>query len=213
MTSQIQPHFIYNTLSAIKSLIRVDPKIAIETVSDFSKYLRGNIDSLSITKPVSFKDELKHVETYLSIEQKRFRNKLNITYNISVWDFDLPALSVQPIVENAVRHGITSSKENGGNITISVHEINDEIILTITDDGVGFDTTKASNKQEKVNVGLKNVRTRLAAMVGGKLDVQSEVNIGTTVTIIIPMGGAIPAGGTIPAGRTIPMRGAISRKE
>ena len=187
MTSQIQPHFMYNTLSAIKSMIRVDPQMAAETITEFSSYLRSNIDSLSVTKPVSFENELKHVETYLSIEQKRFRNKLNITYDITTRDFHLPALSLQPIVENAVKHGITSQKEEGGNIAISVHEINKDIILTVADDGAGFDTNLTTDQPGVVNVGIENVRTRLAAMVGGTLDIQSKPGAGTTVTIKIPL--------------------------
>jgi len=186
MTSQIQPHFIYNALAAIRSMIRVSPKLAAETITEFSDYLRSNIDSLSVTKPVSFENELKHVETYLSIEQKRFRNKLKITYDITERNFYLPQLSIQPIVENAVRHGITSRKESGGNITISTHKRDDEIIITITDDGAGFDTNQIINEQGRINVGIQNVRTRLMAMVGGTLEVQSEIGIGTTVTIKIP---------------------------
>ena len=186
MTSQIQPHFIYNALAAIKSMIRVSPNLAAETITEFSNYLRSNIDSLSVTAPVSFENELKHVETYLSIEQKRFRNKLNITYDITTKDFYLPSLSVQPIVENAVRHGITSRKETGGSIKISVHKINGETIITVTDDGAGFDTNQIINEQGRINVGIQNVKTRLAAMVGGTLKVESEIGVGTTVTITIP---------------------------
>jgi len=186
MTSQIQPHFIHNALAAVKAMIRVDPEQAAETIAEFSNYLRSNIDSLSNTKPVSFDNELSHVETYLSIEQKRFRDKLNITYDITERNFYLPALSVQPIVENSVRHGITSQKETGGNIHISVHDINDEIVITVADDGVGFDTNKTINEHGRLNIGIQNVAARLAAMVGGTLDVQSEIGKGTTVIMKIP---------------------------
>jgi len=186
MTSQIQPHFIYNALAAIRSMIRVDPMLAMETITEFSDYLRSNIDSLSTTVPISFEKEMNHVETYLSIEQKRFRDKLKITYDITIKNFYLPQLSIQPIVENAVRHGITSRKEGGGNITISAHEIDDEVIITITDDGAGFDVTRATNEQGRKNTGIENVRTRLAAMVNGTLEIQSQIDVGTTVTIKIP---------------------------
>ena len=193
MTSQIQPHFIYNALAAIKSMIRVSPKLAAETITEFSDYLRSNIDSLSATTPISFENELNHVEKYLSIEKKRFRDKLDITYDIQFKDFYLPQLSVQPIVENAVRHGITSRKVSGGSIIISTHKIENEIVITVTDDGAGFDINQILNDQGHINVGIQNVRTRLAAMVGGTLEVQSELNVGTTVTIKIPdqQGGEI----------------------
>jgi len=186
MTSQIQPHFIFNALSAIKAMIRIDPETAAETIAEFSNYLRSNIDSLSVTTPISFEKELKHVETYLAIEQKRFRDKLNVTYDITVTDFLLPQLSVQPIVENSVRHGITSKKEGGGNINISTHEADNKIIITVTDDGAGFDTNQTIYGDDQINVGIQNVKTRLAAMVGGTLDVQSEIGTGTTVTLTIP---------------------------
>ena len=188
MTSQIQPHFIYNALAAIKALIRTSPDMAAETVQEFSKYLRNNIESLSNIKPVSFENELTHVETYLSIENKRFKDKLEISYDITERNFELPALTIQPIVENAVRHGITSKKTTGGSINIAVHKINGETIITITDDGVGFNTRQVQNEQDRVKVGLRNVKTRLAAMVGGTLDIQSEIDKGTTVTITIPEG-------------------------
>ncbi|MCL2627704.1 MAG: histidine kinase [Oscillospiraceae bacterium] len=186
MTSQIQPHFIHNALAAIKSMIRVDPDQAAEAIVEFSSYLRSNINSLSNTEPVSFNNELSHVETYLSIEQKRFRNKLNVTYDITERDFCLPALSIQPIVENSVRHGITSRKETGGNISISAHKINDEIVITVADDGAGFDINQIKKEQGLANVGIQNAKTRLAEMVGGTLEIQSIIGTGTTVTIRIP---------------------------
>jgi len=189
MTSQIQPHFIYNALAAIKSMVRVDPKMAAETIAEFSEYLRGNIDSLSSTTPISFENEMKHVETYLSIEQKRFRDKLKITYDIKTTNFSLPHLSVQPIVENAVRHGITSRKVDGGSITISSDETESDIIITVSDDGAGYNTSQTASTQGRTNVGIQNVRARLAAMVDGTLNVQSEIDVGTTVTIIIPKQG------------------------
>jgi len=186
MTSQIQPHFIYNALGAIKSMIRINPKLAAETLTEFSDYLRSNIDSLSTTTPISFEIEMNHVETYLSIEQKRFKDKLTIIYDITATDFYLPQLSIQPIVENSVRHGITSKRTNGGSIKISTHETDGEIIITVTDDGAGFDTNQVINQQGRLNTGIRNVKTRLAAMVGGSLEVKSEIGVGTTVMIKIP---------------------------
>jgi len=188
MTSQIQPHFIYNTLSAIKALIRLNPEIAIETVQEFSSYLRTNIDSLSNIKPVSFETELKHVETYLSIENKRFNGKLIVTYDIMETDFELPSLTIQPIVENAVKHGITSKKSTGGKISIATYKTDDKIIITISDDGEGFEATQAPSESEGKGVGLENVKVRLAAIVGGTLEIESEIDKGTKVTITIPDG-------------------------
>jgi len=188
MTSQIQPHFIYNTLAAIKALIRLNPEMAIETVQEFSSYLRTNIDSLSNIKPVSFETELKHVETYLSIENKRFNGKLIVTYDIMEIDFELPSLTIQPIVENAVKHGITSKKSTGGKISIATYKTDDKIIITIIDDGEGYDVTQNPSECESKGVGLENVKVRLSAIVGGTLEIESEINKGTKVTITIPDG-------------------------
>jgi len=146
MISQIQPHFLYNSLAAIQQLCTIDPRAAEETVVEFAEYLRGNLDSLSINKPIPFEKELRHVEIYLKIEKKRFGEKLNVVYDIKAKDFQLPALTLQPVVENAVRCGITK-KENGGTVTIKTEEMENKIVIKVTDDGVGFD----SNEQLAIN--------------------------------------------------------------
>jgi len=185
MLSQIKPHFLYNSLIAIRELCLIDPKTASETVDEFSLYLRGNLDSLSINTPIPFDKELKHVETYLSLEKKRFEERLNVVYDISVSDFLIPALTLQLIVENAVLHGLTK-REDGGTISIKTEENESYTIITVSDDGVGFSLGKISSEHR--DVGLRNARDRLAAMCNGKIDVQSEQGVGTTVVITIPKG-------------------------
>jgi len=182
MLSQIRPHFLFNSLVTIQELCLIDAQEASETVAEFSKYLRHNIDSLSDKEPVTFEKELQHVQLYLSIEKKRFGEKLNIVNDISVSDFYIPALTLQPIVENAVRHGLTTRWE-GGTITISTVEINGDVIITVHDDGVGFDTKTIG----KNSTGIRNVQSRLDAMCNGVLEIVSEIGTGTTATIKIPI--------------------------
>ena len=187
MLSQIRPHFLYNSLIAIRELCLIDPKLASETVDEFSNYLRGNLDSLSISTPIPFDKELKHVQTYLSLEKKRFEERLNITYDISAHDFLIPALTLQLIVENAVRHGITK-REEGGTVSIKTEENESDIIITVTDDGVGFVSIPDNNPR---HVGIKNTGDRLSAMCDGTLEIHSEPGTGTTAVIKIPKGANI----------------------
>ena len=118
MVSQIQPHFLYNSLSSIAMMCTIDPETAQEATVTFADYLRGNMDSLKQKTPVPFSKELEHLKKYLYIEKLRFGKKLNIVYDIRTEDFVLPQLSIQPLAENAVKHGI-SKKRGGGTLTIS----------------------------------------------------------------------------------------------
>jgi len=185
MLSQIQPHFIYNALVVIRQLCKIDPKTAEETVLEFSEYLRGNLDSLTLNVPVPFEKELHHVETYLKIEKKRFGDKLNVVYDIKAKVFLIPALTLQPIVENAVRYGITK-KERGGTVEIKTEEAGNSIVVTVTDDGVGFDVHQQAGGDGRSHVGIENTRSRLAAMCGGTLAIESGIGKGTTAVITIP---------------------------
>jgi len=184
MLSQIRPHFLFNSLVTIQELCLIDAQAASETVGEFSRYLRHNIDSLSDRNPVIFEKELMHVEAYLSIEKKRFAERLNVIYDISVRDFFIPSLTLQPLVENAVRHGVLTRWE-GGTITISTKESDGYIIITVTDDGVGFD----ENAIGENCTGIRNVRSRLTSISGGTLEVKSKIGEGTTSTITIPVRG------------------------
>ncbi|MCL2765699.1 MAG: histidine kinase [Treponema sp.] len=191
MLSQIQPHFLYNSLTVIRYLCRTDPQMAEETINEFSDYLRGNFESLAHCKLISFEKELRHVKTYLAIEQKRFPNSLNIVYNINTVNFYLPALSLQPIAENAVRHGI-GKKEGGGTVTISTGECENCFVIKVKDDGPGFEETKKKifniekEEEERIQIGIQNVRTRLYIMCGGSLEMQSNPGEGTLAVISIP---------------------------
>ena len=113
MMSQIQPHFLYNTLTTIKALVGQDPAQAQAVITEFSSYLRTNMDSLDLTTPVDFTKELEHTKTYTKIEQLRFPD-LEVEYDIKDINFRLPSLSVQPMVENAIKHGLRNRTAPGG---------------------------------------------------------------------------------------------------
>ena len=185
MTSQIQPHFMYNALTSIAMMCQIDPETAQEATVTFAKYLRGNMDSLKQTKPVPFEVELEHLKKYLYIEKLRFGKKLNVEYDIKATDFCIPMLSVQPLVENAVKHGV-GMKKKGGTVTISTRETDSAFEVIISDNGVGFDTSAPKADDGRSHVGMENTRSRLKQMCGGEITIQSTVGEGTTATITLP---------------------------
>ena len=182
MISQIQPHFIYNTLGTIEQLCITEPEAASKLVRNFSLYLRGNFSELDRAKPIMFSQEMKHVKHYTDIEQVRFPD-MTIQYDLRSVEFLLPALSVQPLVENAIKHGLMGL-EQGGIVTISAYETEEHYVVEVEDDGVGFDTS--AEYDERKHIGIKNIRGRLDAMCKGSLAIESKVGKGTKATIRIP---------------------------
>ena len=142
------------------------------------------MNSLKEQAPVPFESELRHLETYLSLEKMRFGDELNIEYDIEATDFLIPSLTVQPLVENAVKHGV-GMKEDGGTVTIATKEFNDRYEVIVSDDGVGFDTAKKPN-DGRTHIGMENVRNRLKTMCNAVLNIESTVGKGTVATITIP---------------------------
>ena len=187
MISQIQPHFLYNALNTIKYLIKRDPKSAEKAVISFSRYLRGNMDSITKKEPIPFAEELKHTKNYCDIELLRFGDKLNIIYDTPVTSFSLPALSVQPIVENAIKHGVTKKPE-GGTVTVTTSENEYYYLIKVQDDGVGFDVDNPdlTPSDTHAHIGVNNVRERLTNMVNAEFIIESQIDVGTCVTIKIP---------------------------
>ena len=175
---------MYNALSSIAMLCKIKPDTAYEATVKFSDYLRGNMDSLKQTAPVPFKKELEHLEKYLYIEKLRFGKKLNIEYDIQADSFEIPLLSVQPLVENAVKHGV-GMKEDGGTVTIATKETDDSFEIVISDDGVGFDVNEVKD-DGRSHVGMENTKRRLKDMCGADIEITSVIGEGTTARIIIP---------------------------
>ena len=185
MISQIQPHFLYNALNTIKSLIRRDPKTAEKAVIDFSYYLRGNMDSLTKTEPIPFEEELQHVKYYCNIELLRFSDKLTVNYAIEDTDFLVPTLSIQPLMENAIKHGVTK-KIDGGTVTLSTYAEPDAYVIRVQDDGVGFNPQAQPKEDGRSHVGLQNIQYRFASMLHATMEIESQENVGTTVSVRIP---------------------------
>ena len=182
MMSQIQPHFLYNTLSTIQVLCHTDPEKAADITGNFSSYLRRNLSSLDEPGLIPFEKELEHTRTYVQIEETRFQN-VRVTYDIGDISFSLPPLTLQPMVENAIRHGVRIRDEGIVEVVTRKHDGFHEIL--VRDNGVGFDTEKYE-ASDRSHVGLRNVRNRVESMCAGTLTVESRINEGTTVTIRIP---------------------------
>ena len=185
MVSQIRPHFMYNALTSIAMMCELDPMTAKKATIAFADYLRGNMDSLKQTKPVPFETELEHLKNYLYIEKLRFDYLLNIEYDIQATDFELPLLSVQPLVENAVKHGV-GMKKGGGTVKIASAETDSAFEVIISDDGVGFDMNAPKKDDGRSHVGMENTKRRLKEMCGAEIVIESEVGKGTTARVIIP---------------------------
>lgn len=187
LLSQINPHFLYNSLTSIAELCEIDSQEAQSATLNFASYLRGNMKVLNSNKPIQLEEELIHLENYLELQKIRFGDSLVIDYDILCTDFEIPALTIQPIVENAINHGIRK-RESGGIVTISSYEGKNFYFIEVTDNGVGFDVNQKV-KDNKEHVGIKNVRKRLDMMCKGKLKIESEIGKGTKVVIQVPKGG------------------------
>lgn len=187
MLSQIQPHFLYNVLTSIRALCRMAPDKAEEALMEFTSYLRANLGSLTNEECIPFSRELEHTRHYVQLEKMRYGDDLNVEFEIAADQFFLPSLTLEPIVENAVRHGVMQ-REQGGTITIQTAAEPEGWYITVTDDGVGFDPEEMG-EQGGAHVGMANVRERLNAMCAGTLSVESAPGIGTKVTLFVPRKG------------------------
>ena len=186
MISQIQPHFIYNVLNIICILCRRNPKEAATVTRTFARYLKMNVESLKKDHPVPFEEELIHAETYLSLEKVRFRDELEISYDIAVKNFCMPALSLQPMVENAVKHGLCMKEDGVGHLSIITKEDKANWYVIVSDDGVGYDTKAPGRSDGRSHIGVENTKMRVEMMCHGKVDIFSIKGSGTNVVITIP---------------------------
>lgn len=185
MLTQIKPHFLYNSLGAIEELCDSDPQAAKQATVIFSRYLRGNLNSIAEEGDIPFERELAHTKLYLELEQMRFEDALQVRYDITCTDFMIPTLTLEPLAENAVRHGVRGNADGRGTVTISTLETPERYEVSVTDDGPGFDPA-AQLQDGRQHIGLQNVRERLQTMCGGELCIQSSPERGTTVTILLP---------------------------
>ena len=188
LQSQINPHFLFNVLNTMTSLIRTNPEKAREVTIDLSNYLRYNLDNN--VKSVELIKELNQIDNYIKIEKVRFGDKLNIIYDVdeSLYNFQIPSLIIQPLVENSIKHGILKKRENGC-VKVIVKKIDKDIEVVIEDDGVGIEQTVIDNldKQIQENIGLKNVHQRLKLLYGEGLNIK-KLEQGTRIKFKI-LGG------------------------
>ncbi|MBR2589926.1 MAG: histidine kinase [Clostridia bacterium] len=182
MISQIQPHFLYNTLATIRALCRKEPEKAAQVTENFGLYLRQNLDSLNQADLIPVEKEIKHTQVYTDIEMVRFEN-IRVEYDIRDTAFSVPALCIQPLVENAIRHGVRIKE--AGEVRICVFSHNGAHVITIEDNGVGFDTQEDFPDNSE-HIGMRNVRERIEKLCGGTVTFESKLNEGTKVTIRIP---------------------------
>ena len=182
MMSQIRPHFLYNTLATIKALCRKDPETAAATTEKLGLYLRQNLDSLGRDELIPFGKELEHTRIYAEIEQVRF-DSFRVEYDIRDDGFSVPALTLQPLVENAVRHGVRIRDDGLVRVLTRRTEAGHEIV--VQDNGKGFDVRELEDLDES-HIGIRNVRERLEKICGGTLTIDSRPGEGTTAVIRIP---------------------------
>ena len=181
MVLQMRPHFIYNTLVSIHSLCGINPQKAQQITMDFTNYLRRNFNAVASDSTIPFSMELEHTRAYLAVEQAQHEDMLSVDYDTPYTYFRLPPLTLQPIVENAIKHGMDPYH---GPLHISIRTRNTDsgTEIIVEDDGSGFDPSDES----RPHTALDNIRQRLEMMCAGNLDVMSRDGGGTTVTVTIP---------------------------
>ena len=185
---QIDPHFVFNTLGAIRIATKTNADLAYDMIYDFSKYLRTVLHTLTHRENILFKDEAAHVITYLNLEKMRFGNSIAFHMDIQTEDFMLPPLSLVPLVDNAVRHGLQRGKRKGV-VTLRAYQTGAEYIVEVEDDGVGFEAAKIDAlpaDDSAQSGGLQRVRYLVENMVGGSIEIKSFIGIGTIITLHIP---------------------------
>lgn len=187
--SQLQPHFLYNALSSIQYLCKSDQDRAQVALGQFCRVMRGNMDAaVNRTAKIPFQWELEHTQNYIALEQLRFGHRLIVRYHIEAEDFLIPALALQSVVENAIKHGVCDQKD-GGVLIISSKLAGKWVEVTVTD-GSSVAEAKNFRRQDRWadspnHVGLQTIRSRIQAVMEGDLTLRSIEEVGSVVTIRI----------------------------
>ena len=190
MRAQIKPHFLYNAMNTFISISRYDMETARQRMADFSEYLRRSFDIKGSGQLALLSEEIKLTQAYLKIEQARFENRIMVTYELPKrQDVMVPAIMLQPIVENAVVHGILPKPE-GGRIDIKIENEKNRIRFLVKDSGVGISEQELDQitKKETNGVGLSNIIKRLKALYKKDLNIRSTVGKGTEVSWEVLLG-------------------------
>ena len=181
MVLQMRPHFIYNTMTSIYCLCNQDPVKARQVVMDFTTYLRKNFTAIASSEPIPFSAELEHVRAYLAVEQAQYEDSLFVDYDTPHIRFRVPPLTLQPIVENAVKHG-RDPYAGPFHISVRTRKTDSGSEITVSDNGRGFDPADDSGP----HIALENIRQRLELMCGGSLVISPGDSGGTVVKVTIP---------------------------
>ncbi len=181
MVLKMRPHFIHNTMTSIYYLCDQDPKEAQRLTMNFNTYLRKNLSAISSENTIPFSEELEHTHAYLAVEQVQFANKLVIEFDTPHKQFRVPSLTLQPLAENAVKHGM-GPNTIPLHVVIRTRAIGAGSQIVVEDDGVGFDPTIANDP----DTTLSNIRQRLKFMCNGSMEIESHVGCGTRVKITLP---------------------------
>ncbi|MBS4210576.1 ATP-binding protein [Bacillus sp. FJAT-50079] len=190
LQAQIQPHFLFNTLNSIIALSEIDLDKMSNLLNELSEFLRNKFQFQYINELVPIKDELNIVRSYLNIEQVRFGDRLEVVWETDVYnDVNIPFLTIQPLVENAIRHGIMR-RISGGKIVIKVSVQGGYAKISVEDDGVGMDEAQLQSLLERksgrrMGVGLINTNQRLKRHFGTGLEIKSTPDLGTVVSFIV----------------------------
>ena len=183
MVLQMRPHFIYNTMTSIYCLCDQDPKLAQRVVMDFTAYLRKNFTAIASAEPIPFASELEHARAYLAVEQAQYEDSLFVEYDTPhIW-FRVPPLTLQPIVENAVKPG-RDPYAGPFHISVRTRKTDSGSKIIVANDGRGFHLS--TDDDGEPHTALKNIRQRLEIMCGGSLTIAPNEGGGTVVTVSIP---------------------------
>ena len=183
MMSQIRNHFIFNCLSTISGYCKIDPEKADAALTRFTRYLRRNMNFLEEKGLITFENEVKQLEDYVALEQMRFGDLIEFGEDFETVAFKIPPLTVQPLVENAIKYGLTKPGKKGS-VCVLTRKEKSGIVIEVIDDGVGFET---SEMEEKNSIGIRNVRYRLGHMINASLKIESTPGKGTRAVIFIPV--------------------------
>ena len=181
MVLQMRPHFIYNTMTGIYYLCDQDPQKAKQVTLDFTTYLRKNFTAIASEEPIPFTSELEHTRAYLAVEQAQYEDCLLVDFDTPHTMFRLPPLTLQPIVENAVKHGLSSDFPHV-HIFVKTRKTSSGSQIMVENDGSEFNP----ESDAEPHIALSNIRQRLEMMCGGKLTIQPREGGGVVVTVSIP---------------------------
>jgi signal transduction histidine kinase len=180
MVLQMRPHFIYNTMTSIYYLCKQDSDKAQQVILDFTSYLRSNFTAVAREDTVPFPEEMEHTRAYLAVEQVRFEGKLSVEFDTPYTSFRIPPLTLQPIVENAVKHGVDPDMDPL-HITVRTRKSSHGNEIIVEDNGPGFGPSDNADP----HIALNNIRERLKIMCNGSLHISAREGGGTVVTIVV----------------------------